>query len=136
MAMPRKERTDARTEFVMPGDENKLDAPQRKGYVRRWVIDKPGNIQTYQSYGYTFAADDFTANRDSSESSAMDSRISRPAGGGFTYYLMETTAQRHKEIQAHKRKRNAEITKSIGIPNSPNIYQPKDEILGVTEEAV
>jgi hypothetical protein len=120
----------------MPGDENKLDAPQRKGFVRRWVTDKPGNIPTYQSYGYTFAVDNFTANKDVSESSAMDTRISRPAGGGLTYYLMETTVARHKEIQAHKRKRNNEITKAIGVPNSPNIYAPKfggHEQLGVEE---
>jgi hypothetical protein len=137
MTFTRKERTDARTEFVMPGQANKLDAPGRMGYVRRWVIDKPGNIEEMQSYGYTFAVSNFSANKDVSEASAMDTRISRPAGGGFTYYLMEITNKRNKEIQEFKKNQNTEITKAIGIPNNPNIYAPKfngREQLGVEEE--
>jgi hypothetical protein len=137
MTFQRKDRTDVRTEFVMPGQANKLDAPERKGYVRRWVTDKPGNIAEMQSYGYAFVVDTFSANKDSSEGSAMDTRISRPAGGGSTYYLMEITVKRNKEIEAYKARQNAEITKAIGVPNSPNIYAPKfngREQLGVEEE--
>jgi hypothetical protein len=120
--------------FVMPGEGTKLDAPQRLGYVRRWAINRPGNLEELQSYGYTFAADEFAPKTDVTEGSAMDTRISRPAGGGFTYYLMEVTLKRHKEIQKFKDNRNAEITKAIGIPNSPNVYAPKfngKEQLGV-----
>lgn len=138
MTTAAKKAYQERTEFIMPGQANKLDAPERKGYVRRWVIDKPGNVQEMQSYGYTFASDNFIANRDSSEGAAMDTRISRPAGGGFTYYLMEITIKRYNEIQEYKQRQNAEITKSIGIPNNPNVYAPKfggREQIGVEEEA-
>ncbi len=126
--------------FVMPGQENALDAPERKGYVRRWVKhdpSNPGNLEIYQRYGYTFAKDEFVANTDVSEGRAMDTRISRPAGGGCTYYLMEVSKKRHKEIQDFKRKNNEEITKALGVPNSPNVYAPEfggREQLGVVEE--
>jgi len=138
MANVRKEREDVREEFVMPGQANKLDAPIRKGYVRRWVIDKPGNVQEFQSYGYSYTVDNFAANRDSSEGSSMDTRISRPAGGGSIYYLMEITEKRNNEIQAFKQAQNREITKSIGIPDNPNLYAPKfngKEQFGVESEA-
>ncbi len=137
MTFQRKERKDERTEFVMPGTANKLDAPLRPGFVRRWAVDKPGQIAEYQSYGYSFAVDNFAANKDVSEASAIDTRISRPAGGGFTYYLMEVSIKRHNEIQAYKKARNDEITKSIGIPTNPHIYAPKidgREQLGLVQE--
>jgi hypothetical protein len=133
-------KAELENQFVMPGSENLLDAPERKGYVRRWVKhdpQNPGNVEMYQRYGYVFSKEEFVANTDVSEGAAMDSRVSRPAGKGCTYYLMEITKKRHAEIQAYKRKNNADITKAIGIPNSPNIYAPKfngHEQLGVEEE--
>lgn len=72
------------------GFKQKLQAPERKGYVRRWVNDEPGRIQAMQELGYDFAKAD-------TPTDGMGTRITRHAGkseGGAAMqtFLMECRA--------------------------------------------
>lgn len=51
----------------------KLDAPQRAGYVRRWVIDDPSRIISMQELGYDFAEAE-------AKTEGLGTRIERHAG--------------------------------------------------------
>jgi hypothetical protein len=40
------------------GFKTRLDAPQRPGFVSRWVNDEPGRIEAMHDLGYDFAERD------------------------------------------------------------------------------
>ena len=120
----RKETTPQR---VMPGQGNKLSVETpREGFVRRWVTNVPGRLEEMQQYGYTFVENTgLGANAlDSSDASAMSTRVTRPAGGGNIYYLMEIREDWYQENQDYKQKQIDEIEKSMK-PSGPNGYVPK-----------
>jgi hypothetical protein len=112
---------------VMPGQGNKLavEAP-REGFVRRWVTNIPGRLEEMQQYGYTFVENTgLVANAlDSSEASALGTRITRPSGGGNIYYLMEIREDWYQENQDYKQAQIDEIEKAMK-PSGPNGYAPK-----------
>lgn len=61
------------------GFKQKLDAPQRKGYVRRWVDNDPSRIQHMQEeMGYTLVAE--KAGEGESRTDGLGTRIDRHAG--------------------------------------------------------
>lgn len=60
------------------GMKQKLDAPQREGYVRRWVDNDPSRIMSMQDLGYDFAAE--KAADGAARTDGLGSRISRHGG--------------------------------------------------------
>lgn len=78
------------------GFKQKLDAPQRKGFVRRWVDNDPSRIMAMEELGYTFAAD--KAGEAEARTEGMGTRISRhggkrPDGAPQSLVLMECRAE-------------------------------------------
>lgn len=70
------------------GFKTRLDAPQKKGMVRRWVNDEPGRIGSMHELGYDFAEAE-------TRTDGQGSRIARnvgthPNGEPKLAYLMET----------------------------------------------
>jgi hypothetical protein len=55
------------------GLQLKLSAPQRPGYVRRWVLDDPSRIISMQDLGYDFAEAE-------AKTEGLGTRIERHAG--------------------------------------------------------
>lgn len=73
------------------GFQQKLQAPERKGYVRRWVNNEPGRILEMQELGYDFAKAD-------TKTDGMGERITRHAGKSgegapMQTFLMECRAE-------------------------------------------
>lgn len=60
------------------GFKQKLDAPQRKGYVRRWVDNDPSRIMAMEELGYAPVAD--RAGEGEARTEGMGTRISRHGG--------------------------------------------------------
>lgn len=80
------------------GMKQKLDAPQREGFVRRWVTEDPSRIMAMQDLGYDFAADKAAAG--AARTDGLGSRISRHAGRNADgtpqhLVLMETPAEEY-----------------------------------------
>lgn len=89
-ATPKRQR---RARSSTGGLSLKLDAPQRAGYVRRFVNGDPLRIARMEELGYTFVAT--SAGEGTARTDGLGTRISRHAGkqeNGEPYqtYLMET----------------------------------------------
>lgn len=101
-AVPARER---RRRPSVGGFGLKLDAPERKGWVRRWVNGDPLNIRRMEELGYSLVAE--TAAEGNARTEGLGTRISRHAGkdeNGKPYQtvLMETPEDLHKEGEAEK----------------------------------
>lgn len=80
------------------GFRQKLDAPQREGFVRRWVDDSPTRIMEMQDLGYDFAQEQ--AGSGAKRTDGLGSRISRLGGkrddgSPHQLVLMETPAEEY-----------------------------------------
>jgi hypothetical protein len=80
----------------------KLQAPGRKGFVRRYVNDVGGRLQDFQQAGYQFVEDpeiytDGTGSRVSRRAGVQDN------GKAMHAYLMEQTQENYDEDQMAKR---------------------------------
>lgn len=60
------------------GFRQKLDAPQRAGFVRRWVDNDPSRIMAMEELGYTMVAD--RAGDGASRTDGLGTRMTRHAG--------------------------------------------------------
>lgn len=99
-ATPRHNR---RKRASVGGFRTRLDAPDRKGFVQRWVNDEPGRMQEMHDLGYDFAARD-------TRTDGQGSRISRnvgthPDGSPKLAYLMETPEKEYAIGVAEKEDR-------------------------------
>jgi hypothetical protein len=96
----------------------KLAAPEREGYHRRWVIDKPGRLAMFQKLAYDFVRDE------SIESDGTDSRIRRTTGtmeGGapqYSYY-METPLEEYQHGVDEKEESRAAFEAAINRGDDP-----------------
>jgi hypothetical protein len=89
-ATPRHNR---RKRATVGGFQTRLDAPQKKGTVMRWVNDEPGRIQAMHELGYDFAERD-------TRTDGVGSRIERHVGTHANgapkrAFLMETPADQY-----------------------------------------
>ena len=80
------------------GFRQKLDAPQREGFVRRWVDDSPARVMEMQELGYDFAHEQ--AGTGAKRTDGQGSRISRMGGkrddgSPHQLVLMETPASEY-----------------------------------------
>lgn len=83
----------------------KLDAPQRDGFVRRWVNGDPLRIARMEELGYSRVSD--PAGEGKARTEGMGTRITRHAGRDedgkpFQAVLMETPVELHAEGEADK----------------------------------
>lgn len=81
------------------GDVNgmnmKLDAPERPGYVRRWVNDDRGQIAKAEFLAYDFVHD--TGIKKDAEGTRIARRVGTKDGGEPLYaYLMETPVEEYR----------------------------------------
>lgn len=98
------------------GFRQKLDAPQRDGYVRRWVDDSPARIMEMQDLGYDFAQE--RAATGAQRTDGQGSRISRMGGkrddgSPHQLVLMETPAEEY----------------AIGVKEKEDALKPFEEAL-------
>jgi len=81
-------RNTQRPERVPMGQGQKLVAPPRAGYQRYWAIDRDGELDSFLAAWWTFVED------------SEGNRIKKPAGKGFTHYLMEIDQETYDEDMA------------------------------------
>lgn len=91
-------KTKRRKRGQVAGFRLKLDAPQREGYVRRWVENSPTRIAAMQDLGYDFVQD--AAGEGKARTDGVGTRISRHSGkndDGSPQHLvlMETPAEEY-----------------------------------------
>lgn len=95
-----KETPSRRRRANIGGFRQRLDAPQRPGYVRRWVDDNPTRIMEMQELGYDFVHEQ--AGTGAKRTDGQGSRISRMGGkrdDGSPHHLvlMETPAAEYAQ---------------------------------------
>lgn len=95
----------------------KLVAPRREGYVRRWVNDDGTRLEDLQDKGYSFVEDTTSGDPDilSSDLGNRKSQIvGRKADGSpLTAYLMEQPSPFHEEDSQEKEARRHEVERQI-----------------------
>lgn len=101
-------KTQRRRRASVGGFKQKLDAPQREGFVRRWVDDNPVRINEMQELGYDFVTD--KAGEGRARTDGLGSRMSRMAGkrdDGSPHHLvlMETPVSEYQQGVAEKEER-------------------------------
>lgn len=116
------------------GFKQKLDAPQRKGYVRRWVDNDPSRIMALEDLGYALVAD--KAGEDEARTDGMGSRIARHGGKRDNgqpqqLVLMECRADDYAQGVAEKEEQLAPFEKALraGASTTGRIedqYEPRD----------
>lgn len=94
------------------GQHFKLKFPERPGYHRRWVNDKPGRLAMFQELAYDFVSDP------NIKSDSSDSRVCRLVGtqdGGAPQnaYLMETPLAEYQAGIDEKEEAHSAFDESI-----------------------
>lgn len=110
----------------------KLDAPQREGFVRRFVNDDPSRIQQMEELGYTVVNE--RASEGLGRTDGLGTRITRHAGKDgngkpFHAVLMETPISEYKvgleDKEAARKPFEEAISRSADTTASvPDAYQP------------
>ena len=99
---------------------SKLTVPQRLGFERRWINDKPGRIEAAKLGGWSLVIDldlkvgNVSENGNSELGHAISRVVGLHAGGNaMKGYLMEIPKEWYNEDQNVKRKKRMEIQESI-----------------------
>lgn len=97
----------------------KLSAPERKGWFRRWFVDKPGRIAEAEELVYTHVSEQGI------KSDGPDSRVRRITGtdgtGAPQYsYLMETPLEEYQAGITDKEEAHATFEESIRRGQDPH----------------
>ncbi len=82
-----------------------LSAPQRAGYVRRWVNDAEGRIKIFEEGGWKPVQNDpglETADKSRLAESSLGSVVTRHVGNSMKSVLMEIKQEYFNEDQAKK----------------------------------
>jgi hypothetical protein len=96
------------------GTRNKLTAPPREGYVRRFVNDVDGRIQMFEDAGYeAVRAPTQVGDPMAGDSSQLGSVVRKPVGGGVDAVLMEIPKEWYDEDQLAKEHRLKEKEKAL-----------------------
>lgn len=122
----------------------KMNAPQRPGYVRRWVNDDVGRLDAAQQGGYEFVTGESTSEGGATD--GMGTKISRVVGSRdngqpITAYLMEIKQEWYDEDQQAKNRKIDENEAAIkvgsdsqGKPGVDGRYIPESGI-SITSKA-
>lgn len=130
-------KTDRQARVPLGVPRLKLQFPERPGYVRRVIADRPGRLEDALRGGWTFVTED-----DNSDDLAvgLDSRVSRvigrhPDGTPMRGYLMEIPKELYDADQAAKMKWLDEVEAAMregrdqfGSPGVDGRYIPKPGI--------
>lgn len=115
---PPEQPTRRRKRADVNGQHLKLAFPERPGFQRRWVNDKPGRIAMFQKLAYDHVRDP------SIESDGTDGRIRRlvgtTEGGAPQYaYLMETPLEEYQYGVDEKEESRAAFEATINRGEDP-----------------
>lgn len=81
----------------------KLQAPERKGYVRRWVNDEGGRLRDFERAGYSFVEEEGI--HTDGEGTRVCRRVGTHENGAVKHaFLMEQKQEWYDEDQAEKQK--------------------------------
>lgn len=122
------DREPERTARRVPFHEQRmvLDANVPDGYVGRWFNgSKPGRIDEARLAGYAFVNKSGKVFSDVEVTgNSLDSRVSKPGGGGVTLYLMVIRKELYEADQLAKRKLTRERTDAVLAEqeNDPAFY--------------
>lgn len=85
------------------GTRNVLTAPERPGYVRRFVNDEGDRVAQFEAAGYTLVRDKVEVGDPKAGKSAQLGSVVRPSvGAGTSAVLMEIKKEYYDEDQAAK----------------------------------
>ena len=97
------EETTKRPERVPLVSRNILTAPQRHGYVRRFVNNEPGRINGFKAAGYEIVQGDAQIGDPKIGKGLLPgSAVAMPVGGGQNAVLMEIKQEYYDEDQKVK----------------------------------
>lgn len=109
--VPSPRRRPVRPSRVPLGTRNVLTAPQRPGFVRRFVNDRDDRVKRFLEAGYTIVSDSSIEVGDpaAGKDSPVGSPVSKAVGGGVRAVLMEIPEDWFREDQALKHKTTDEL---------------------------
>ena len=99
---PAKRQQSTRPKRTPIGTKNVLTAPQRKGFVRRFVNDTPDRIQQFEQAGYTKVIGDVPVG--DGEQEKLGSVVTKSVGSGINAVLMEIPEEFYTEDQQAKQR--------------------------------
>jgi len=100
---------------------NNSDVPA--GFHGHWVNDGvAGRVDKMLLAGYTFARKDGKYHANPSEGNGIDSRISRPGGGGATLYLMIIPLEIYEQDEKAKQAVADEQLAGLLLNQDPSLY--------------
>lgn len=92
-----------RTQRVPLGQRDRLTAPKKKGFRRRFVNDDGDRVQRYEAAGYNLVKDDIQVGDHKIGKDTQMGRVVRPSvGGGTKAVLMEIKEEFYQEDQKAK----------------------------------
>jgi hypothetical protein len=112
----RRERRERKPRKPVGGVQQRLQAPERKGYYRRWVNEDPGRLQRFEEAGYQFVQDKEAIEKSSGVK--LDTRIRQIVGvhenGSPKYgFLMELPMKFYTQDQAAKQAELDEVDEQL-----------------------
>lgn len=124
---PRQDRTPERTEEREP---DRIPAYARQsidthrvtpGFHGHWFSTDPGRIDMALAAGYRFKTKDGHTYSATIHENGIDSRVSKPGGGGITLYFMEIPLDLYEADQRAKHAIAGEQLGSV-LPQDPGFY--------------
>lgn len=135
-------KTQRRKRGSVAGFRLKLDAPQREGYVRRWVDNSPTRIAEMQELGYDFAQEQ--ASDGAKRTDGLGTRIERNAGkrdNGEPHrlILMETPVEEYEvgKVEKEERLKPFEDALKAGADTTGRVqeaYKPRGDGSSLTHQ--
>ena len=103
---------------MQAGQKLDYSAYKREGYQLYLAIDKPGMLEQMQRAWWSFVQDD------------RGNKVTSPAGGGFTHYLMEIEQKYYDEDIAKQQASISETTKKAAqLKDHEYVPDGKDGVL-------
>jgi len=122
-ALERVDAASRRVGRIPIGQRNRLTAPKRPGYKRRFVNIQPGRIQMFEDAGYQLVTDQTydpnnpgvvrVGDRVAGAATPLGSAVVEEVGGGQQAVLMEIREDWYNEDQAKKARRLDEMEAQI-----------------------
>lgn len=98
------------------GTRNILTAPERPGYIRRFVNDVDGRISMFEDAGYeAVRVPTQVGDPKAGDASQLGSVVRKPVGGGKTAVLMEIPENYYAEDQLAKEQRLKEKEQALAL---------------------
>jgi hypothetical protein len=131
---PEKSPVRKKPKHRLGGHLLQLDAPGREGYYRRWMVDRPGRLESAEKAGYSYVIDPkITVGEnpdDVKKRDGLDSRTSKTVGTNANgspqmAYLMEMPLDWYRENQDEKDSLIKEKEKQVA--SNKEGWSPEDQ---------